>query len=91
MHKLSFGGYVIDTPGIKEFGIVDFKKEEVSHFFPEMRGLMHLCRFSNCSHSIEPGCAVKENVEKGLISSFRYQNYLNIISNDEAFEIDYRN
>jgi len=89
MHRLSFGGHIIDTPGIKEFGIVDLKKEEVSHFFPEMRNLMHQCRFNNCTHSIEPGCAVKKNLETGLISSSRYKNYLNIINNDESFEPDY--
>jgi len=89
MHKLSFGAYVIDTPGIKEFGIVDFKKEEVAHYFPEMRELMHQCRFNNCTHSNEPGCAVKNNYDKGLISFSRYKNYLNIINNDEAFEPDF--
>lgn len=89
MHPLSFGGYVIDTPGIKEFGIVDFSKEEVSHYFPEMRRLMHLCRFSNCSHDNEPGCAIKAAVETGELSTERYINYLNILNNEEAFEPDY--
>ena len=89
MHKLSFGAYVIDTPGIKEFGIVDLKKEEVAHYFPEMRDLMHQCHFNNCTHSNEPGCAVKENYDNGLISYSRYQNYLNIINNDKSFELDY--
>jgi len=89
MYKLTFGGYIIDTPGIKEFGIVDFKKEEVSHFFPEMRALMHQCRFNNCTHVNEPHCAVREALKEGKISEFRYQNYLNIIQDKEAFEPDY--
>ncbi len=89
MHKLSTSGYIIDTPGIKEFGIVDFKKEEVSHFFPEMRALLHQCHFNNCTHVNEPHCAVKDALVSGAISEFRYQNYLNIINNEEAFEPDY--
>jgi len=89
MHKLSIGGYVIDTPGIKEFGIIDFKKEEVSHYFPEMRKMIDKCRFNNCTHSNEPGCAVKSAVEDGLISGMRYTNYLNILNNEDAFTPDY--
>lgn len=76
-------GFIIDTPGIKEFGMVDFKKEEVSHFFPEMREVLHNCRFANCTHEHEPGCAVKMAVEQGLISDFRYENYLNILHGEE--------
>ena len=76
-------GYIIDTPGIKEFGMVDFSKEEVSHFFPEMREVLHNCKFSNCTHEHEPGCAVKNAVENGLIAESRYQNYLNIIHGEE--------
>ncbi len=76
-------GFIIDTPGIKEFGMVDFKKEEVSHFFPEMREVLHNCRFANCTHEHEPGCAVKKAVEQGIISSFRYENYLNILHGEE--------
>jgi len=70
--------YLIDTPGIKEFGMVDFKPEEVSHFFPEMRQVLHGCYFANCTHRHEPRCAVKEAVEEGLISTERYNNYLGI-------------
>lgn len=71
--------YLIDTPGIKEFGMVDFTEQELSHFFPEMRAHLHDCRFANCTHRHEPGCAIKKAVEDGLISEERYNNYLNII------------
>ncbi|MBR4199088.1 MAG: ribosome small subunit-dependent GTPase A [Bacteroidales bacterium] len=76
-------GFIIDTPGIKEFGMVNFSKEEVSHFFPEMKAVLHDCRFANCTHEHEPGCAVKEAVEQGVISDFRYENYLNILHGEE--------
>ena len=78
--------YLIDTPGIKEFGMVDFTPEELSHFFPEMRSRLHNCRFANCTHRHEPGCAVKEAVETGEINPERYQNYLNIIESIESDE-----
>ena len=71
--------YLIDTPGIKEFGMVDFTPQELSHFFPEMRKVLHECRFANCTHRHEPGCAVKAAVNDGGISDERYRNYLNII------------
>ena len=71
--------YLIDTPGIKEFGMVDFNEQELSHFFPEMRAVLHGCHFANCTHRHEPGCAVKEAVEQGRISDERYRNYLSII------------
>jgi ribosome biogenesis GTPase len=78
MHRLSFGGYIIDTPGIKEFGLMDFDKNEIAERFPEMRALMHLCRYSNCTHSHEPGCAVIKALEEGRINPSRYENYLSI-------------
>lgn len=71
--------FLIDTPGIKEFGMVDFTAQELSHFFPEMRARLHDCRFANCTHRHEPGCAIKKAVVDGLISAERYQNYLNIL------------
>ncbi len=71
--------YLIDTPGIKEFGMVDFTPQELSHFFPEMRRVLHDCYFTNCTHRHEPRCAVKAAVEEGAISAERYNNYLNII------------
>ena len=75
--------YLIDTPGIKEFGVVDFKKEELSHFFLEMRPVLPNCRFANCTHTHEPDCAVKQAVESGVISEERYTNYLNILESIE--------
>lgn len=70
--------YLIDTPGIKEFGMVDFKAEELSLFFPEMRTVLHDCHFANCTHRHEPRCAVKQAVDEGRISAERYNNYLGI-------------
>ncbi len=92
MHPLSFGGFIIDTPGIKEFGLTDFNRTEIAERFPEMRERMHQCRFHNCTHVHEPGCAVKEAVENGEISGSRYGNYLGILNDDywEAMEKDYR-
>ncbi len=85
MHPLKEGGYIIDTPGIKEFGMVDMDKKNIAHYFPEMRALLNQCRFDNCTHVNEPGCAVKLAVEKGEIALFRFENYLNILgSNDVA-------
>ena len=76
--------FIIDTPGIKEFGMVDFKPEELSHFFPEMRAVLEHCHFANCTHRHEPRCAVKEAVEDGTISAERYGNYLGIIEQIES-------
>ena len=75
--------YLIDTPGIKEFGMVDFTAQELGHFFPEMRNVLHDCRFANCTHRHEPGCAVLQAVDDGRISSERYRNYLSIIEDIE--------
>ena len=79
--------YLIDTPGIKEFGMVDFKPAELSHFFPEMRAVLQGCRFANCTHRHEPHCAVKKAVEEGSISEERYNNYLGIFDQVEQEEI----
>ena len=70
---------LIDTPGIKEFGMVDFERHELSLFFPEMRPFLSQCRFANCTHTHEPDCAVKQAVEQGKIHEERYHNYLNIL------------
>lgn len=70
--------FLIDTPGIKEFGMVDFSPEELSRFFPEMKRLLHECHFANCTHRHEPHCAVKRAVEEGVVSTERYNNYLGI-------------
>ncbi|OFY98245.1 MAG: ribosome small subunit-dependent GTPase A [Bacteroidetes bacterium RIFCSPLOWO2_12_FULL_31_6] len=88
MFELSFGGFIIDTPGIKAFGLIDFDKEELSHYFLEMRKRLTDCQFSNCIHINEPHCAVKEAVENGEIAEFRYLNYLSMYNDDE--EENYR-
>ena len=75
--------YLIDTPGIKEFGMVDIQPAELSHFFPEMRRYLHDCHFANCTHRHEPRCAVKEALDHGDISPERYANYLGIIDQIE--------
>mgnify|MGYP000870729866 FL=1 len=83
MFSLSFGGDIIDTPGIKSFGMFDFQKEEVGLCFPEMRERLKGCQYYNCTHEHEPKCAIKEAVEKGEISVERYINYLNIMHGEE--------
>lgn len=83
MFPLSFGGDIIDTPGIKEFGMFDFKKEEVGLYYPEMKARLKDCQYYNCTHEHEPKCAIKEAVEKGEISIERYSNYLNIMHGEE--------
>lgn len=83
LHELDFGGYVIDSPGIKELGLVEMKKEELGHYFPEIRSRMQNCKFNNCLHVNEPRCAVIEAVEKGEISEERYHSYLGILNGEE--------
>ena len=83
MFNLPFGGRVIDTPGIRELGLVDIPKQELSHYFPEMRVLINDCQFNNCMHTNEPGCAVKEAVEEGTIHMDRYISYCNILDKIE--------
>jgi ribosome biogenesis GTPase len=83
MFELSFGGFIIDTPGIKEFGLIQYKKEEVSHYFPEMLKLLPECKFNNCTHTHEPHCRVKQALEEGTIAPSRYQNYLDVIQNED--------
>jgi len=79
MMDIADGGKIIDTPGIREFGIVDVTKEELSHYFPEMRRVLNNCQFNNCVHINEPGCAVKEAVNNNEISVNRYASYLTIL------------
>jgi ribosome biogenesis GTPase len=79
MFPLSFGGYIIDSPGIKEFGLYDMEKDTLAQRFPEMRSLMHECKFSNCTHLHEPHCAIKEAVEQNLIADWRYIDYCNMM------------
>jgi ribosome biogenesis GTPase len=83
MFDLASGGQIIDTPGVREFGLVDITKQELSHFFPEMRALINDCQFNNCMHINEPGCAVKEAVNAGAVSVDRYVSYLTILDTME--------
>lgn len=83
MHKLATGGYIIDTPGIRAFGIVDLDKEVISHYFPEMRSLIGECKFHNCQHLNEPKCAVKQAVENENIAGSRYSTYVQLLTEDE--------
>ena len=79
MFDLPGGGKIIDTPGIRELGLVDISRQELSHYFPEMRALINNCQFNNCMHLNEPGCAVKAAVEEGAINMDRYISYCNIL------------
>ena len=84
MHSLASGGYIIDTPGIRAFGVIDLEKDHMAHYFPEMRNLIGACRFHNCLHLNEPNCAVKDAVEKDEISFSRYQSYLDLMYEDPS-------
>ncbi len=83
MFDLPDGGKIIDTPGMKEFGLIDVSREELSHFLPEMRKLLPECKFNNCMHMNEPGCAVKKGVSKGLVSEDRYVSYASMMDSIE--------
>lgn len=82
MLELPQGGFIIDTPGIKGFGTVDMNPEEISHYFTEIFKFSHNCRFNNCMHINEPGCAVREAVENHYISESRYKSYINILEDE---------
>jgi ribosome biogenesis GTPase / thiamine phosphate phosphatase len=84
MHKMPFDGFVIDTPGIRGFGVVDMDRNEIYHFFREIFRFSEKCRFNNCLHLDEPGCAVRSAVEKGDIAFLRYKSYLNIMDCDNG-------
>jgi ribosome biogenesis GTPase len=84
MFELPQGGFIIDTPGIRELGVIDIEKQELSHFFPEMRSRMNQCRFNNCRHINEPGCAVLEALEEGEIELSRYESYLSIYNGNDT-------
>jgi ribosome biogenesis GTPase len=90
MFPLSCGGYIIDTPGIKEFGLIQYSKEEIRDYFPEIRKYNNQCRFNNCCHVNEPNCAVKKAVEEGKIPSSRYQNYIAILEADDMKLTDWQ-
>jgi ribosome biogenesis GTPase len=83
MYDLPHSGVIIDTPGMREFAIADISKQELSHYFPEMRSLVSSCQFNNCLHINEPGCAVKEAVANGVIHEDRYVSYYNILESIE--------
>jgi ribosome biogenesis GTPase len=80
MFELTNGGFIIDTPGIREFGLIDFDKNEIPRCFPEMERLLPLCRYKNCTHTHEPGCAVKQGLDTGEVSLMRYNSYLSILN-----------
>lgn len=84
MHPLPSGGFIIDTPGIRAFGLIDFDKSLLAHYFPEMANARQYCKFSNCKHINEPHCAVKKAVEDGIISESRYYNYSQMYQDDEG-------
>jgi len=84
MFYLPFGGKLIDTPGIRELGIVDIEKEELSHFFPEMRQRLNTCKYHNCVHINEPGCAILAALQNGEIETSRYDSYLSIYSGNDS-------
>ena len=79
------GGDLIDTPGIKEFGILDVGEFELSHYFPEMRKFIGQCKYNNCTHVNEPGCVILQKLEEGYIHPFRYQSYLNILHEEDSY------
>ena len=85
MYRLSGGGYVVDSPGLRGFGLVDLEKEEIGKYFPEMLAVADRCRFVPCTHTHEPGCAVKAAVEEGIISPERYNSYLGMLEDDRKF------
>jgi ribosome biogenesis GTPase len=84
MHPLQNGGYIIDSPGIRGFGLLEITKEELSHYFPEIFAASASCRFNGCLHAGEPDCAVREAVEKGMISAERYQSYLKMLEDPDG-------
>ncbi|MHA7131622.1 ribosome small subunit-dependent GTPase A [Algoriphagus namhaensis] len=84
LFKLNYPGSLIDTPGIKEFGILDIEEEELSHYFPEMRAYLGECKYNNCKHVNEPGCVVLQKLEEGYIHPYRYQSYINMLHEEDS-------
>jgi ribosome biogenesis GTPase len=84
MFVLAGGGYLIDTPGIKEFGILDIEDQELSHYFVEMRQYLGQCKYNNCRHINEPGCMILQKLEEGYIHPYRYDSYINILFEEET-------
>ena len=89
LYKLNFGGYIIDTPGIKGFGMLEMEAWEISHYFPEIFRISEKCQYNNCSHTHEPGCAVKSAVEKGEIAFSRFNSYLGLLEGDDKYRPAY--
>ena len=85
MYPLGGGGFIVDTPGLRGFGLVDLEKEEIAKYFPEMLRHADHCRFIPCTHTHEPGCAVKEALDRGLIAPSRYNSYLGMLEEDGKF------
>ena len=85
MYHIASGGFLIDSPGLRGFGLVSLKKEEIALYFPEMLRVSMGCRFTPCTHTHEPGCAVKAAVDAGLISPERYNSYLGMLEEDKKF------
>ena len=85
MFELSFSGYIIDTPGIKGFGMLDMEKEEIGHYFPEIFKRLEKCQYYNCTHTHEPGCEVKKAVIENEIAESRYYSYLGLLQSDEKY------
>ncbi|UZD20970.1 ribosome small subunit-dependent GTPase A [Algoriphagus halophytocola] len=83
LFALDNGGDLIDTPGIKEFGILDIEDQELSHYFPEMRAFLGKCKYNNCQHLNEPGCVVLEKLAEGYIHPYRYESYVNILNEED--------
>ena len=84
MFEWKFGGFVVDTPGIKGFGVVDIEKRELGHYFPEFRLRMQECKFNNCQHINEPQCAVLDAIEQKQIPAERYVNYLAMYNDEDG-------
>ena len=84
MYDLSFGGHIIDTPGIKGFGIVDLEPQDIGNFFPEFFAVKQGCKFHNCLHLEEPKCAVKQGVEAETLSTSRYRSYVQMLQDEEG-------
>ncbi len=90
MFPLPEGGWIIDTPGVKGFGTIDFQREEVAHFFPEIFAIGRECRFGNCTHTHEPGCAVLQALDEHRIAASRYASYLSILDDTDTTPDKYR-
>lgn len=89
LFELNFGGYIIDTPGIKAFGMLEMESWEISHYFPEIFRISENCQYNNCSHTHEPGCAVKEAVASGEITETRFISYLGLLESDQKYRPAY--